>query len=93
MKKVFVAVVIISVLITGCSQPLNMGNKVYPTYGLFNEGSIKSRNVCYSLSVGNAVLSIILVETIIAPIYFIGFDLFEPIRMKKNGDDQCTIDD
>ncbi len=65
---------------------------VYPTYGLFNESTDKSRNVCYKISIGNVVWSILLFETVIAPIYFIGFSLYNPVRMKNDGNDQCSYD-
>ena len=32
--------------------------------------------------VGNVVWSVLLVETVIAPIYFLGFSLFEPVGPK-----------
>jgi hypothetical protein len=35
--------------------------------------------VQYKTVVGNVIWGIILVETIIAPIYFFGFSLYEPV--------------
>ena len=54
----------------------------YDTYGLFNAGDMKNPQVEYRLIVGNIVWSIILVETIIAPFYFWGFSIYEPVGIK-----------
>lgn len=43
---------------------------------------MKNPDVAYRLIIGNIIWSCILVETIIAPIYFIGFSLYEPIGPK-----------
>ena len=55
----------------------------YDTYGLFNESDKRNPNIEYRVIVGNIVWSCILVETIIAPLYFIGFSLYEPVRLKN----------
>jgi hypothetical protein len=97
MKKSIALTVVLSVLLVGCGQPQYLGepgqNKIlYPTYGLINESSSKSKNVCYEISVGNVIWSIILIETIIFPVYFIGWSLWNPVRLKKGPDDQCAFD-
>ncbi len=92
MKKTVAIVLALCLVLTGCGQPLSTSKKEYPTYGLFNESTQKSKDVCYEISVGNVVWSIVLVETIIAPIYFVGWSLWNPVRLKKDANDQCTID-
>ena len=93
MKKTIAALLIASML-TGCGAPrgLTVDGKVkeYPTYGFLNQDTSKSEKVCYEVSVGNIVWSVLLVETIIAPIYFIGFSLFNPVRVKDG--QSCNID-
>lgn len=89
MKKL-IAGLLITTLLVGCGRPIVVDNKEYPTYGLFNENTEKSKNMCYEVSVGNVVWSILGIETIIMPIYFIGFSLFNPIGKKINGN--CGID-
>ena len=54
----------------------------YDTYGLLNKDDYKDDNIKYRLSYGNLIWSFIFVETIIAPVYFIGFSLYEPICKK-----------
>jgi len=96
MKKLITLVLISSLLLTGCGQPAHLptgpnGERTfYPTYGLFNEDTSKSEKVCYEISIGNVIWSIITIEIIIVPIYLIGFSLFNPVSAKsKNG---CGID-
>lgn len=95
MKRLLIALVAASVLLSGCGHPLYVGDKKYPTYGLFNEDTSKSKYVCYEISVGNLIWSGLLLETLIAPAYFIGWSLFNPVRLKRDKDDRCTtnIDD
>lgn len=95
MKRTIALITAAALLLTGCGSPkiLNVeGGKTreYPTYGLFNQNTSKSENVCYELSVGNVVWSIILVETIIFPVYFIGFSIFNPVRAKTGPNDKCN---
>ena len=96
MKRSITSILALSILLTGCGAPRELGEnsqqKFYPTYGIFNEGSNKSKKVCYEISLGNVVWSIILIETVIAPMYFIGYDLYNPIRLKTGPGDECTFD-
>lgn len=92
MKKAIALALCTGLLLSGCGRPQIIDKKYYPTYGLFNEGSSKSRNICYEVSVGNVVWSIILIETIIMPIYFVGFSLYNPIRAKKHEKDDCSFE-
>lgn len=57
---------------TACGSNKRLDGVMYDTYGLANQEEIKSSNVRYHLVVGNLVWSFLLVETIIAPVYFIG---------------------
>ena len=92
MKRVFIALIVASLVLSGCGHPMDIGSKHYPTYGLINESSSRSGQMCYEISVGNVIWSIILIETIIMPIYFVGWSLYNPVRAKKSKDDQCTFD-
>ena len=96
MTRTIAVVAVLSLLLAGCGRPQYLGQgpvqKYYPTYGLFNEGSSKSKNVCYEISVGNVIWSIILIETFIFPIYFVGWSIYNPVRLKTGPDDQCTFD-
>ena len=80
-KSLLAILIAISLVLSGCGQSLTTSTKTYPTYGFFNKSTDKSKDVCYKISVGNEAWTIILVETIIGPIYFIGFPLFPPTRI------------
>ena len=87
MKKTLLALAAVLAL-TACSQDANLATgpngevKHYRTYGFFNQDERRSDKVCYRLSVGNVVWSVLLFETIIAPFYFVGLDLFEPVSVR-----------
>jgi hypothetical protein len=92
-KRLIALLLAASLALSGCGRPLTTeGGKTYPTYGLFNESTAKSNNMCYEILVGNVVWSIILIETIIFPVYFIGWDIYNPVREKHGPDDDCSID-
>ena len=89
MKKVIAAVLVASML-SACGNPAVLGGKEYPTYGLINEGTSKSEKVCYEAVFGNVVWSVLLIETVIMPVYFVGWSLWEPVSLKKDG--KCGVD-
>lgn len=73
-----------STTLTGCGNTKSIDGKEYDTYGLLNRDTKKNNNIEYEVIIGNLILGILFVETIIAPIYFFGFDLFQPIGKKGN---------
>lgn len=81
MKKIIAIAVAVS-LFSACGKPRSIDGKTYDTYGLFNQDSMKNDGIEYRIVVGNVVWSIILMETIIAPIYFVGFSLYQPVGKK-----------
>jgi hypothetical protein len=88
MKKLFT--IMLCLALAACGHPKTIDGRHYPTYGLLNQNTQRSDAVCYKLSTGNTVWSVILIETIVVPIYFVGFDLFNPVGPKING--KCGID-
>ncbi len=97
MKKAMLSITALSILLVGCGEPKYLGEnsqrKFYPTYGIINESSSRSKHACYEISIGTIVWSVILVETLVAPAYFIGWSLYNPVRLKHGQDDECTFDD
>jgi len=91
MNKLVASLVAVSML-AGCGAPLSTPKKEYPTYGLFNESTSKSKDVCYEVSFGNVFWGVFLIETIALPIYFLGYSLYNPVRLKKDPTDTCGID-
>jgi hypothetical protein len=78
MIKRFFAVLLIVMLLVGCGSNMIIDGKEVETYGLFNRDEVRAQNVKYKLITGNVIWGIVLAETIIAPVYFFGFSLYEP---------------
>ena len=62
---------------------INGENVQVEPYGWINS-DVKNDSVVYRLSAGNIVWSIILSETIIAPILLTGNSLYEPVKKVNN---------
>ena len=75
--------VIMLVSISSCcfTSKMEIGGQVYDTYGLINKDENRDPSVEYELSWGNIVLGAVFCETVIAPIWFFGFDLWEPVGL------------
>ncbi len=87
MKKItnYITVLLVATIMfvtTGCGQPKVINGVKYETYGLLNESTSKNENIEYKLSVGNVVWSILLCETVVMPVYFIGFSIYNPVGVK-----------
>jgi len=78
MKKAISIIIIIGMfsILTGCGNNKRIDNVTYGTYGLFTKEENCNPDIKYRIIIGNVVWSIILCETIIAPLYFIGFSLY-----------------
>ena len=81
-KKIIGLVLAVSIIscFSGCGDNKVINGKEYETYGLFNKDEVRSDCVEYDLIIGNAILGILFSGTVIAPIYFYGFSLYEPIK-------------
>ncbi len=78
--------------LAACGQPATLGGVYYPTHGFLDKDTKKSEKVCYELSVGNVVWSALTLGSIVLPVYFVGFSLYNPVRLKTaNGG--CGMDD
>jgi hypothetical protein len=84
MMKRLTTVLLLTILtlVAGCGADAKTINGThYDTFGLFSLDE-ESPDVHYKLSGMSIVWSIVFSETLIVPIYFIGFDLYEPVRLK-----------
>lgn len=79
MKKRFIALLLVVIILMGCGSNMVIDGKEYETYGLFNKEEVRSSNVRYGLIMGNVVWGIVLCSTVVAPVYFFGFSIYEPI--------------
>lgn len=87
MRKVvsmLLVLVIVATFTTGCGNVKKIKGVTYDTYGLLNKNEKENPEIQYEVIWGNVFWAIILSETIIAPIYFFGFSLFEPVGPKSN---------
>lgn len=82
MKMITILSLIMALLVCSCSSPKEIEGVTYDTYGLFNKHDKQNSSIQYEVCWGNVVWGVILIETIIAPIYFFGFDMFEPVGLQ-----------
>jgi len=81
MKKIIMAL-ITTLLLVACSDNKTIDGVEYETYGIISKDDVKSDSVKYKVCWGNILWGAVLVETVIAPIYFFGFDMWEPVAKK-----------
>lgn len=86
MKKAIVVCILLLFVVStiGCSRDKTLEGKTYIPYGLATKEQHQNPNVAYRVRVLNIILAVILVETIIVPIYIVGWDLWEPYDLKIN---------
>jgi len=83
MNKTLAAVIVAAAMLTACGAENKVINGVeYGTYGLMNKSEMMNPNIQYEISGWSIFWSVILVETVIAPIYFIGWDMYQPLGKK-----------
>ena len=78
MKKLIA--ILMAAALMGCDSQKPIGNKTVDYYGLANEGSAKDVCYKYELSFWNTVGAIIFSETVIIPVYVVGWALMEPVK-------------
>jgi len=78
----WIVIVVMCLSMVACGSSKVIDGVTYETYGLFNKNEEKDDNIKYKTIIGNVVWGIILFETIVAPVYFFGFSLYEPIEKK-----------
>lgn len=79
----FMVALILSTQLVACGDTKVVKGVEYDTYGLINEDDKRNPEVQYEPCWGNIIWGVILVETIVAPIYFFGFSMFEPVGEKS----------
>jgi len=80
--KILTAILVVLLLFTGCANRKTIQGRTYDTYGLLNKDTNKNPNIEYRISAGNVIWSILLFETIVFPVYFVGFSIYEPVGPK-----------
>jgi hypothetical protein len=82
-KTIITALLLGVTLLSGCAGSREINGKTYEPYGLFNEETVKDDNVTYQVSAGSVIVSIVFCESIVVPVYVVGWDLYEPVKMKN----------
>lgn len=83
MKKIamIMAMLMCVSCLTACGNDKIIDGKMYETKGILTLDE-KDPNIQYKVIVGNVVWSVLLCETFVFPIYFVGFSLYEPVGKK-----------
>lgn len=86
MKRILLILVCVCFFIISCGTPKIINGTYHDTFGVVNRHQKENTEVLYRVIPGNAVWSVVGVVFfpigLIAPVYFIGFDLWEPIGPK-----------
>ena len=84
MRKL-VTVLVTIILLTSCADSkeftIDGKKQTIEPYGWFDLEA-KNDSINYKVNVGNVIWSVVLVETVVAPILITGDQLFEPVSKK-----------
>lgn len=86
-----ITLIAVTLALSGCADNRVICGTEYKPYGLISDNDDRNPGVRYDV-----VWGIVLSETIIAPIYFFGFSLYEPVGTRSkiagtSGPDHCPI--
>ena len=86
LKFISIAILFMTILlIQSCADSKKLEDgKTYRPYGLLNQENCKNDSVQYTISGWAVASGVIFFECIIPPIYTFGFNLYEPVCLKKN---------
>lgn len=85
--KVIIIIILGLLLLSSCSQNKTFKNGLTAEpYGLVNKDEIQLDTVVYEINTSDVLYGIIFCETVIVPIYIVGWDLYEPVRLKNEQD-------
>jgi len=77
MRKILITL-ICAVLLSSCGSSMVVDGTEYETRGLLTYEE-RPKEIRYEPIIGNVIWGVILIETVIAPIYFFGFSMYEPV--------------
>ena len=85
MKKIIAVIVAVAFLCMSCGQNKVIEGKERKPVGIVSmcaDFGDYSKKIHYEPCWGNIVWGVLLSETVIAPIYFFGFSMFNPVSVK-----------
>ena len=62
------------------AEPKTINGVTYDTYGIASEGNVRNNDIEYELNGWSVWSSIVLLETVIVPVYQLGWNLYEPVE-------------
>lgn len=78
-----ITVCAVATLLGGCAKSKVICGVEYVPYGLLNADDKKNPDIEYEVIWGNVFWGAVLAETVVAPIYFGGFSIFQPVGQKS----------
>jgi len=82
MKKLVIALSLVALTLAGCAHPIERDGAKYKPYGIANEQTHRDPNMKYEISLGSVIVAIVFCETIIVPVFVVGWDLYQPVTSK-----------
>jgi PBP1b-binding outer membrane lipoprotein LpoB len=88
MKKITLFFVLMIALLSSCADSKTFTDKngkqfTAEPYGWANVNANKMDTVVYDINVGNVIWDIILIETVVVPVWLTGWEFYEPVRLKN----------
>lgn len=87
-NKLVIIILLFSFVFTSCADEktfnINGQDIIVKPYGWANADVMKNDSILYQANIGNVVWSIILVETVVVPVWLTGWELYEPLKKKEN---------
>lgn len=83
MKKLFL-ILVTALMLVACADEKTINGVTYRPYGLLNESTCKNDSVEYEISMAAVISSVLFCEVIVPPIYSVGYNLWEPVGLKKD---------
>ena len=81
--KLVVVSLMLAVMLAGCGNSLKgQDGKIYECYGIIDKDDVKDPNIRYKLVTDNIIWDVILVETVVVPIWLLGFQTHCPVEAK-----------
>ena len=77
-------IILLMFILLSCADNKTINGITYRPYGLLNESACKNDSIEYEASLWAIASGIIFVELVVPPIYTFGYNLYEPIGLKKD---------
>lgn len=79
--------ILTAIILTGCADNkdlvLNGKLQTFEPYGWADIDELKNDSIHYKINTGNVVWSIVGVETVFLPVWLTGWQIYEPVSVKK----------